>query len=262
MRDSTFEQIVCDGGNRGNKDAHPKEEPVVATPPSPAGSQTLSRGIRVLEILSDAGGPLTIDETASRLGVHRSNAYRLVRTLEDHGLVGRDPHGGLVLGARLAALAAGVDRDLQAEALPELTTAANELGMTCFVTVLDREECVTLTSVEPRHAVAAVAQRPGTRHFVGVGAPGRAILAQVPQSEWPAEVSGQVAADVHGAGAGVFISYDEVIANLRAVAVPLQIRGHAPAAVGAVYVSSSHSAEEIGVRLSAAAAAIVGALGG
>lgn len=235
---------------------------MVATPPSPAGSQTLSRGIRVLEILSDAGGPLTIDETASRLGVHRSNAYRLVRTLEDHGLVGRDPHGGLVLGARLAALAAGVDRDLQAEALPELTTAANELGMTCFVTVLDREECVTLTSVEPRHAVAAVAQRPGTRHFVGVGAPGRAILAQVPQSEWPAEVSGQVAADVHGAGAGVFISYDEVIANLRAVAVPLQIRGHAPAAVGAVYVSSSHSAEEIGVRLSAAAAAIVGALGG
>src|SRR5690625_4937723 len=163
MRDSTFEQIVCDGGNRGNKDAHPKEEPVVATPPSPAGSQTLSRGIRVLEILSDAGGPLSIDETASRLGVHRSNAYRLVRTLEDHGLVGRDPHGGLVLGARLAALAAGVDRDLQAEALPELTAAANELGMTCFVTVLDREECVTLTSVEPRHAVAAVAQRPGTR---------------------------------------------------------------------------------------------------
>src|SRR5699024_10395211 len=82
--------------------AHPKEEPVVATPPSTAGSQTLSRGIRVLEILSEAGTPLTIDETASRLGVHRSNAYRLVRTLEEHGLVGRDPRGGLVLGARHA----------------------------------------------------------------------------------------------------------------------------------------------------------------
>src|SRR5699024_5682855 len=165
-------QIVYDGGNRGNDDAHPKEEPVVAIPSSTAGSQTLSRGIRVLEILSEAGTPLSIDETASRLGVHRSNAYRLVRTLEEHGLVGRDPRGGLVLGARLAALAAGVDRDLQAEALPELTAAANELGMTCFVAVLDREECVTLTSVEPRHAVAAVAQRPGTRHFVGAGSPG------------------------------------------------------------------------------------------
>lgn len=236
---------------------------MVATPSSSAGSQTLSRGIRVLEILSDAGTPLSIDETASRLGVHRSNAYRLVRTLEDHGLVGRDPHGGLVLGARLAALAAGVDRDLQAEALPELTLAANELGMTCFVTVLDREECVTLTSVEPRHAVAAVAQRPGTRHFVGIGAPGRAILAQVPPTEWPPQVDAHVVEDVRGGGAGgVFLSYDEVIPNLRAVAVPLRVRGHAPAAVGAVYVSAQHSTEAIGARLRGAAEAIIGALGG
>lgn len=236
---------------------------MVATPPSTAGSQTLSRGIRVLEILSEAGTPLTIDETASRLGVHRSNAYRLVRTLEEHGLVGRDPRGGLVLGARLAALAAGVDRDLQAEALPELTAAANELGMTCFVAVLDREECVTLTSVEPRHAVAAVAQRPGTRHFVGVGAPGRAILAQVPRADWPSQVSAHVVEDVRGGGVGgAFLSYDEVIPNLRAVAVPLGVRGHAPAAVGAVYVSSERSTEAIGARLRGAAEAIIAALGG
>lgn len=236
---------------------------MVAIPSSTVGSQTLSRGIRVLEILSEAETPLSIDETASRLGVHRSNAYRLVRTLEEHGLVGRDPRGGLVLGARLAALAAGVDRDLQAEALPELTAAANELGMTCFVAVLDREECVTLTSVEPRHAVAAVAQRPGTRHFVGLGAPGRAILAQVPPSDWPPHVSERVVEDVRGGGAkGAFLSSGEVIPNLRAVAVPLRIRGHAPASVGAVYVSAEVSTAEIGARLRGAAEAIVAALGG
>ncbi len=75
------------------------------------------------------------------------------------------------LGTGLAALAAGVAADLQAEALPELTAAANELGMTCFLVVLDHDECVTLTSVEPRHAVTAVAQRPGARHPVTRGAP-------------------------------------------------------------------------------------------
>ena len=53
-------------------------------------SQTLSRGIRILEVLADAPGPLTTDEVAGALGVHRSIAYRLVRTLEDHGLVLRD----------------------------------------------------------------------------------------------------------------------------------------------------------------------------
>src|SRR6478672_2833642 len=125
-------------------------------------SQTLSRGIRILEVLADAREPLSIDGLAERLEVHRSIAYRLLRTLEDHGLVARDAGGRVSLGARMAALAAGVAHDVQAEALPELTAAANELGMTCFITVLDREECVTLVSVEPRHAVASVAQRPGT----------------------------------------------------------------------------------------------------
>ena len=108
-------------------------------------SQTLSRGIRILEVLADAREPLAIDEIARRLEVHRSVAYRLLRTLEDHGLVGRDANGRILLGARMAALAAGVAHDLQAEALPELTDVANELGMTCFLSVLDHDECVTLS---------------------------------------------------------------------------------------------------------------------
>ena len=120
-------------------------------------SQTLSRGIRILEVLADAREPLTIDQLADRLSVHRSIAYRLLRTLEDHGLVTRDAGGRVALGARMAALAAGVAHDLQAEALPELTAAANDLGMTCFLSLLDHDECVTLVSVEPRHAVASVA---------------------------------------------------------------------------------------------------------
>ena len=71
------------------------------TTPAPH-SQTLSRGIRVLEILADAREPLSIDELAQRLGVHRSVAYRLLRTLEHHRLTVRDARGRIILGARLA----------------------------------------------------------------------------------------------------------------------------------------------------------------
>lgn len=227
-----------------------------------AGAQTLSRGIKILELLAEAEAGLTIDETAEHLGVHRSNAYRLVRTLEDHGLIARDPQGRLGLGARMAALAAGVARDLQAEALPELTLAANDLGMTCFISLLDHQECVTLTSVEPRHAVAAVAQRPGRRHPLCVGAPGRAILSQLDPADWPADVDRATAQEVAaGAGAGHFSSYDEVLPNMSAIAVPLGLRNHPPAAIGAVYVSSTHSGAHIGARLRGAAEAIAGALG-
>ena len=56
-------------------------------------SQTLSRGIRALEILAEAQQPLTIAELADAMGVHRSVAYRILRTLEDHSLLVRDGGG-------------------------------------------------------------------------------------------------------------------------------------------------------------------------
>lgn len=226
-------------------------------------SQTLSRGIRILEVLADARAPLAIDEIARRLDVHRSVAYRLLRTLEDHGLVARDGNGRILLGARMAALAAGVAHDLQAEALPELTAVANEFGMTCFLSVLDHDECVTLASVEPRHAVASVAQRPGTRHPVTLGAPGKAILSLLPDVSWPADLPAGLAAEVTDAASrGWFASHDEVIPSLRAVAVPLAIRGRGPAAIAVVYLASRHEPVEIATRLHESAAVIRAALGG
>ncbi|MEV8251887.1 helix-turn-helix domain-containing protein [Microbacterium sp. NPDC076768] len=230
--------------------------------PSPA-SQTLSRGIRILEVLADARGPLTIDEIAKRLDVHRSIAYRLLRTLEDHRLIARDAAGTVSLGARMAALAAGVAHDLQAEALPELTAVANELGMTCFLAVLDGAECITLASVEPRHAVASVAQRPGARHSVTVGAPGKAILTQVPAAQWPEAASEALRAAVAAATTdGYATSHDEVIPTVQSVAVPLQLRGQRPSAIAVVHVASDLDDAAIATRLQHSAALIRHALDG
>ncbi|MDQ0726180.1 IclR family transcriptional regulator [Microbacterium sp. W4I20] len=234
----------------------------MADAPSPA-SQTLSRGIRILEIVADAAGPLAIDEVAAELGVHRSIAYRLLRTLEDHGLVVRDAGGGVSLGARMAALAAGVAHDLQAEALPELTAVANELGMTCFLAVLDGEDCITLASVEPRHAIASVAQRPGARHPVTVGAPGKAILAQLPRAEWPSDASAELRRDVDlTRERGYGTSHDEVIPTVQSVAAPLVLRGRRPAAIAVVHVATSLDDAAIAARLQRSATVIRDALDG
>src|SRR5699024_9092682 len=126
-------------------------------------SQTLSRGIRALEALARAEGALSIDELALELGVHRSIAYRMVRTLEYDRLITSDQAGRGLPGAGLAVLAPSVSRDVQDVALPELAAAADGLGMSALVAVEDRDECVTLSTVEPRRASAAVAQRPGSR---------------------------------------------------------------------------------------------------
>jgi DNA-binding IclR family transcriptional regulator len=235
--------------------------------PASKHAQTLSRGIRALELLADAPGPMTIAELAAALDVHRSIAYRILRTLEDHRMVVRDAAGRFELGPRLAALARTVQHDLQAAALPELTAVANDLAMTAFVAVLDLNEVVTLVSVEPRHVVAAVAQRPGTRHPLANGAPGIAIQSALTDAQWSAlGDSEQLRPEsirpeaVDARKSGFAVSHDEVIRGLRSVAVPLAIPGQLPAAVAVVFVASASDAAVIGARLADAASAIAAAM--
>ncbi|MGV9546042.1 IclR family transcriptional regulator [Nocardia beijingensis] len=228
--------------------------------PAPsAGSQTLSRGIRLLEILAAAGRSMTIDELAESLGVHRSVAYRLLRTLEDHSLIARDLSGQIVLGAGLAALASGVSRDLQQAALPELKAVANELGMTCLLAVrLDRDEAVTLTSAAPERSVA-VTYRPGHRHPLTRGGPGKAILLKLPEQDWPEELRAEL---TRSRARGFAVSHDEVVPSLWSVAVPLVVRGQPAASIAVIHVSLPRPEAEIAERLTAAAKAVAWALGG
>jgi Transcriptional regulator len=246
-----------------------QNEPV--TPTTPTGdavsassrhAQTLSRGIRALEVLADARGPMTIAELAAALDVHRSIAYRILRTLEDHRLVVRDAAGRMLLGPRLAALARNVQHDLQAAALPELTVVANELAMTAFIAVLDQHEVVTLVSVEPRHVVATVAQRPGTRHPLAYGAPGIAIQSALTPAQWADLGTSEQMRDEALATRtdGYAFSHDEVIPGLRSIAAPLVVPGQPPAAVAVVFVGSRMPDDEVGARLSRAADAIAASL--
>lgn len=214
-------------------------------------SQTLSRGIRALEILAEARTPLSIAELSTQLGVHRSIAYRILRTLEDHSLVVRDAAGRVQAGPGLAALARGVAGDLQSAALPELTQLANALGMTAFVAVLNQHDCVTLVTVEPRHTGATVAQRPGTRHSVSAGAPGIAIQSALTEQDWERFAPGQQYREAARTAqrTGFAVSHDEVIEGVSSVAVPVRIPGQLPAAVAVVYIRSQHTPAELGAQL-------------
>lgn len=225
------------------------------------GSQTLSRGIRLLEILAAADQAMSIDELAAALGVHRSVAYRLLRTLEQHGLVARGANGLVSLGAGLAALASSVSRDLQAAALPELAEAADDLGMTCLLVLFESGEGITVVSAPPRRTVA-VSYQPGHRHPTTRGGPGKAMLMELPDDAWPEEATDALRAEIaRSRTRGYATSHDEVVPSLWSVAVPLALPGQPLASVAAIHVSLPRSEEEIAERLQEAAAGIARALG-
>jgi DNA-binding IclR family transcriptional regulator len=68
-------------------------------------SQTLDRGVRVLKLLADSERGLTVTELAARLEVNRTVVYRLLATLEQHGLVRRDLGGRARVGLGVLRLA-------------------------------------------------------------------------------------------------------------------------------------------------------------
>ena len=199
------------------------------------GSQTLARGLKALALIGESNTPLTVPEVAERLGIHRSMAYRLVRTLEDFGFVERDQTGRLEIGVRMATLTRSIARDLQAAANPELVALANALGMTAFIVAYDGEQAVTLLAVEPQHAVTTVAQRPGSRHPIDHGAPGRVIRSQLKPEQFPPQ--------------RYEVSQDEVFTGLSSVAVPLRTADERSASLAILYVMSDLDVDDVADKL-------------
>jgi DNA-binding IclR family transcriptional regulator len=139
-------------------------------------SQTLDRGLRVLEVLAATPNGLTVTALAAQVGVNRTVVYRLITTLEQHGLVRRDAAGLLHVGLGVLNLARGLQPVLRQLAGPVLRELAEELGMTAHLTVADGGEALAIAVVEPTWTDFHVGYRVGSRHPLGQGAAGRAIL--------------------------------------------------------------------------------------
>lgn len=139
-------------------------------------SQTLDRGLRALALLAESPGGLTVTELAGRLDVPRTVLYRLVSTLEQHALVRRDGSARLHVGLGVLHLASAVHPVLRDVAGPVLRSLAESVGCTAHLSVAEGDEALALAVVEPSRTDFHVGYRVGSRHPLGRGAAGRAIL--------------------------------------------------------------------------------------
>ena len=139
-------------------------------------AQTLDRGLRVLFALADAPGGRRVAELAADLRLARPIVYRLLSTLEGRGLAHRAGDGQYRIGLAVLELARRVQPLLREAALPVLRSLAEQVGATAHLTVADGDEALAVAVVEPSWTDFHVAYRVGSRHPLGRGAAGRAIL--------------------------------------------------------------------------------------
>lgn len=143
-------------------------------------SQTVERAIDIIEFTSTA--PRTLAEVAERLGVHRSTALRLLRTLTDGGLTRRREDGRYGVGYRLAGLAelAHDQFDLRNIAHGPLVTLAQSCRHTVHLAAIMDDDIVYVDKVDPEEGLRLYSQvgKPVRLHTSALG---KAIVSQQPE---------------------------------------------------------------------------------
>jgi DNA-binding IclR family transcriptional regulator len=151
--------------------------------------QSVDRAAALLKAVADAKTPLTLAELAAQTGLNRSTAWRLLATLDAHGLVEHDPVSQrYTVGYAIVQIAAGGDHEaLVRRARPAVERLANATRETASLAVAKRFELVYVDQVEAPQVMAPNwLGRPAPLHATSSG---KAFLAWLTAEERDALLS-------------------------------------------------------------------------
>lgn len=209
---------------------------------SGGGHRAAKRALEVIEHIAASPDPVSLSDVAREVGLPKSSAHALIRTLDDEGYLQRDGRGEYSLGPRMLSLLGSLPRrhDLPRAARPIMQELVDEVGETAILGVRQGAEVIYVEQVEAPHVIRYVAPlgEPRPLHATSIGkvylatmsddqvkellrkAPPKALTEHslVSQSAIKAEL-GTVRER------GFAVNREESIAGVVAVAVPIRERG-------------------------------------
>lgn len=139
------------------------------------------RAADILEVLRNSKGGATLNELSSGTGIAKASVFRMVRTLEETGLVERVPGTeSYRVGVKCLQLGQAYleQTDLRQEARPVLERLRSEFGETVHLGVLDDEgRVVYIEKLETKHAVGLMMSRVGKTSPAYCTGLGKSLLA-------------------------------------------------------------------------------------
>lgn len=153
--------------------------------PQAAGTQTLLRGLKVLECV--AGGICDVQGIAAALGTPRSTTHRILNSLVTAKYLHHLPHKGYLLGPMPIHLGnrALEQRPLVALAQPHCEALARQTGDTVHLGVADGAEVVYLVKINSTRGFE-MRSRIGQRMPLATTGIGKALMLGVPPQRWRA----------------------------------------------------------------------------
>ena len=216
--------------------------------PARLGSQTLFRGLDVIELAAE--GPITLSDLADRLGLTRSTTHRLASALVGRRYLTFVPRSGYSLGPKLLELGFRVrdELDLPRVAGPQLERLALLTEDTVHLGVLDRGQVLYLDKIPGKRRIN-ISSRVGELQPVPSTGLGKALILDHSEESWEnffrAQTSARAPAAVQDwltrmrvyAQAGYAFDLQENEDQIRCVAAP--IRDVGGQIIAAISVSSA-----------------------
>jgi len=158
------------------------------TPKKPEGSattsyvQSLTRGLTILEALSEAEGGATLTDIAQKVALPPSTTHRLLNTLEKMDYVHQTGELGLwAIGLKTFTVGSAFvsNRDFALQSHPYLRRLMDQSGETANLSILDGYDVVFIGQVQCREIMRMLVKL-GSRHPIHASGSGKAILAALP----------------------------------------------------------------------------------
>lgn len=148
--------------------------------------QTIERAFSIIELLGNSDYHLGISNIANQSGLPLATTHRLLATLLKLGYVEQSPETNkYTLGVRILQLrgAAIEQLNLAVQAMPVMKVLMNRVEETVHLAVLNEGEIVYIERVEGLRT-QGMYTRIGKRAPAHCTALGKAILANIPETEW------------------------------------------------------------------------------
>ncbi|MFD1786344.1 IclR family transcriptional regulator [Sphingomonas floccifaciens] len=231
------------------RDTSNDKEDKPAGSPAVAGSQTLLRGLDMLDKVVD--GPVKLAELSQRMELTRSTTHRLANALINRGFLTHLPRDGYQLGPKLIQLGflAQSQADIVQIARPRIEELAAQTEDTVHLGRMENDQALYLDKIPGRRRVD-ISSRIGDRQPLTSTGLGKALLIDAQEAEWERlfdddQAGGAPRADratwferMRGyAGAGHAFDLEENEDQIRCVAAP--VRDVSGRIVAAISVSSA-----------------------
>jgi DNA-binding IclR family transcriptional regulator len=221
----------------------------------PDGAQAVTRAFSILELVLFEESPVRLTDITEKLDLHRNTTYRLVRTLMAMGYL-EVLDGGYVAGPKTIAIgrAPGPKNLLLRKCEPHLQSLCTALGEVTNLGILNGDEVLYLGRWEDVHAHPGIYVRIGQQAPLYASALGKVLLAGLSSDErqsyyrrcnWTQYTSHTVASpeqledalgevQIHGFAE----DREELVPEIRCIAVPLRVRGLTIAAISVAFPAS------------------------